>query len=68
MKIDEEIMAADEPIKLAWAAIHHLKKQEKDINQEMEKELKQLQKKYELLRHPIAEKIAKVASGNAVEK
>ena len=67
-KIQEEIIAAAQPYKLSWAAIHNLKKKEKEIHEEMDKELREIQAKYDLLKKPIAEKIAKVASGHPVEK
>lgn len=45
-KIDDEIIGADEPCKLSWAAIHSLKKQEKEIHEQMDKEMREIQAKY----------------------
>lgn len=42
-KIEEEIIGSDEPIKLAWAAIHNLKEQEKKMNEEMDEEMRKIQ-------------------------
>ena len=67
-KIDEEILAAEEAHKLSWAAIHNLKKKEKELHELMDKEMRAIQAKYEDLKAPIVDKIAKVASGHPVEK
>jgi hypothetical protein len=53
---------------LTWAAIHKLKQEEKLINEKMDEELRKIQIKYDLLKMPIIHKVAKVASGEPVEK
>lgn len=67
-KIDEEILAADEPQKLTWAAIFNLKKKERELHDQMDAEMRAIQAKYDDLKAPIVDKIARVASGQPVEK
>ncbi len=59
-------MQIEDPLKLTWAAIHKLKQDEKEINKQMDEEMRKVQAKFDLLKAPIFHKIAKIASGQPV--
>lgn len=53
---------------MTWAAIHKIKEEEKKLNEKMDEEMIKIQQKYDELKNPLINKIAKIASGQVFQK
>ncbi len=67
-RINEEIVNSVDPVKMTWAAIHKIKEEQKKLNEKMDEEMIKIQQKYDELKNPLINKIAKIASGQVFEK